>query len=99
MRKRDNYLNLIHPFYNKKIINSIRKSEKSTLLLHLIEDLKSNGVEDNQIIHLKLDLVERQFRTLLNIIDQYPKYVLSMDKINFSKEGIIHKNIFDFLLE
>lgn len=61
MIKRDYYLNLIRPFYNKpiiKIITGIRRSGKSTLLLQLIEDLKSNGVEDNQIIHLKLDLFE-----------------------------------------
>lgn len=72
MIKRDNYSNLIHSFYNKKIINSVRKSEKSTLLLHLIEDLKSNGIEDNQIIHLKLDLVERQFELFYNrLIDHF----------------------------
>ena len=40
-----------------------------------------------------------KLKVVLDIIDQYPKYVLSMDKINFSKEGIIHKNIIDFLLE
>ncbi len=33
------------------------------------------------------------------IDDNYPKYVLSLDKTDFSKDGIIHKNIIDFLLE
>ena len=87
MIKRDNYLNLIHSFYNKKIINSIRKSEKSTLLLHLIEDLKSNGIEDNQIIHLKLDLVERQFElfyiSLINIQNTSYPWIKSI----FQKKG------------
>jgi len=31
--------------------------------------------------------------------DNYPKYVITMDKINYSQNGIIHKNIIDFLLE
>lgn len=87
MIKRDNYSNLIHSFYNKKIINSVRKSEKSTLLLHLIEDLKSNGIEDNQIIHLKLDLVERQFElfyiSLINIQNTSYPWIKSI----FQKKG------------
>ena len=33
------------------------------------------------------------------IDDHYPKYVLSMDKVDFSQNGIIHKNVIDFLLE
>jgi predicted AAA+ superfamily ATPase len=42
---------------------------------------------------------EKEFGSLLLIRDQFPKYVLSMDKFDFSQEGIIHKNIIDFLLE
>ncbi|MCF7931902.1 MAG: ATP-binding protein [Acholeplasmataceae bacterium] len=41
---------------------------------------------------------EREFGSLLKIKDQYPKYVLSMDEIDFSQDGIIHQNIIDFLL-
>ena len=42
---------------------------------------------------------KREFDSLMLIDDQYPKYVLSLDKIDFSQQGIIHKNIIDFLLE
>jgi len=42
---------------------------------------------------------EREMNSLLKINDQYPKYLITMDKINLSKEGIIHVNLFDFLLE
>lgn len=45
------------------------------------------------------ETVEREFSVLEKIRDNYPKYVLSMDKMNFSRNGIIHKNIIDFLLE
>jgi len=41
---------------------------------------------------------EREFNTIQKIRDNYPKYVLSMDKIDMSQNGIIHMNIKDFLL-
>ena len=43
--------------------------------------------------------IEREFSVLESIEDNYPKIVLSMDKINRSRGGIEHKNIVDFLLE
>ena len=42
---------------------------------------------------------EREFGVYDLIKDNYPKYVLSMDKLDFSQRGIFHKNIIDFLLE
>ena len=41
----------------------------------------------------------REFGVYKEIEDNYPKYVLSLDKTDFSKDGIIHKNIIDWLLE
>lgn len=53
-----------------------------------------------QVAYLLADqsVIEREFRPLLKIEDNYPKYVVSGDKHDFSHEGIIHKNIIDFLL-
>lgn len=45
------------------------------------------------------DVIEREFGAFKEIQDNYPKYVLTMDKLNFSQNGIIHKNIIDWLLE
>ena len=42
---------------------------------------------------------EREFGAFKEIEDNYPKYVISLDKANFSRDGIIHKNIIDWLLE
>lgn len=42
---------------------------------------------------------EREFGVYDLVADNYPKYVLSMDKLDFSQRGIVHKNIIDFLLE
>ena len=41
----------------------------------------------------------REFGAFKEIEDSYPKYVLSLDKADFSRDGIIHKNIIDWLLE
>ncbi len=43
-------------------------------------------------------IIDREFNTYKNIKDNYPKYVISMDKFDLSSEGIIHKNIIDWLL-
>ena len=43
-------------------------------------------------------VIEREFGVYKKIEDNYPKYVLSMDKIDLSENGIIHKNIIDWLL-
>ena len=43
--------------------------------------------------------VEREFNAFHNITDNYPKYVISNDKLDYSQNGIIHKNIIDWLLE
>ena len=44
-------------------------------------------------------VIEREFGAFKNIEDNYPKYVLTMDKFDFSQNGIIHKNVIDWLLE
>ena len=42
--------------------------------------------------------IDREFGAYDGIADNYP-YVLSMDKFDMSRNGIIHQNIIDFLLE
>ncbi len=44
------------------------------------------------------ETIEREFGAYAKIDDNYPKYVLSIDTIDFSRNGIIHCNIYDFLL-
>lgn len=45
------------------------------------------------------DIIEREFGAYKSIEDNFPKYVLTMDKLDYSRDGIIHKNIVDWLLE
>lgn len=44
-------------------------------------------------------VVQREFGAYKKIEDNYPKYVLSMDKFDFSQDGITHKNIIEWLLD
>ena len=62
--------------------------------------IKSNIKEYYQVTYL-LDsdkVIDREFNAFNTIDDNYPKYVLSLDKTDFSRDGIIHKNIIDWLL-
>ncbi|WP_405267820.1 ATP-binding protein [Methanobrevibacter sp.] len=43
------------------------------------------------------DIIKREFKPLSKIKDNYPKYVLSMDKSDYSRDGIEHINIIQFL--
>lgn len=45
------------------------------------------------------EIVTREFGAYKNVADNFPKYVITMDKIDYSRDGIIHKNIIDWLLE
>lgn len=44
------------------------------------------------------ETVSREFSVYDSIKDNFPKYVVSMDEFDFSRNGIIHRNIRDFLL-
>ena len=45
------------------------------------------------------ETIEREFTSLEKIDDNYPKYVISMDEFDMSRNGIIHINIIDFLMK
>ena len=53
-----------------------------------------------QVSYLLADenTVAREFGAYSKIKDNYPKYVLSLDDFDFSRDGIIHENIRHFLL-
>ena len=62
---------------------------------------KDNIKEYYQVAYLLAndDVIEREFGAFKAIDDNYPRCVLSLDKMDFSRNGIIHKNIIDWLLE
>jgi predicted AAA+ superfamily ATPase len=54
-----------------------------------------------QVAYLLADpaVVEREFSALNQIPDHYPKRVISLDTFDFSRDGVIHQNLIDFLLQ
>jgi predicted AAA+ superfamily ATPase len=42
--------------------------------------------------------IEREFNGFLGIDDSYPKYLISMDKLKLSRDGIVHIPLMDWLL-
>ena len=62
---------------------------------------RGNQKEYFQVCYLLAseETIKREFGAFNSVKDNYPKYVLSLDKFDFSQDGIIHKNIIDWLLE
>lgn len=52
-----------------------------------------------QVAYLLADekTADREFRALAAVKDNYPKFVVTMDEINRSRDGILHRNIRKFL--
>ena len=45
------------------------------------------------------DTIEREFRPFTKIKDNYPKYIISMDQFDRSRDGIKNVNLLDFLTD
>ena len=88
------YIELISRGYEVKVgkvkdkeINFIAKKEKDLSYYQISYKIRDEKIRENI------------FEVYNSIEDNFPKYVLSMDHSNFSQDGVIHKNIIDFLLE
>lgn len=62
--------------------------------------MRDNDIKYIQVAYILADekVIEREFGAFDDITDYYPKYVISLDKMNFSRNGIIHMNLIDFLM-
>ncbi|MDD6069206.1 MAG: ATP-binding protein [Clostridiales bacterium] len=61
---------------------------------------KDEKVSYIQVAYLLADekVIEREFSAFDAVKDHYPKYVITLDKMDFSRNGIVHINMIDFLL-
>ena len=59
------------------------------------------GTEYFQVCYLLAteETVLREFGAFASVRDNFPKYVLSLDSFDFSRNGIIHRNLIRWLLE
>ncbi len=88
------YFEMLRRGYNIKIgkvdnleINFVCKKNDETMYIQVSYLLASE------------DTKEREFSVLENIKDNYPKYVLSMDEFDMSRNGIKHVNLIEFLVK
>ena len=89
------YNELIYRGYDVKI-GTLQNSEIDFIAL------KDGKKEYYQVCYLLGDdenTINREFSPFNEIKDGYPRYIISTDKFDFSQDGIIHKNIIDWLLE
>lgn len=61
---------------------------------------KDNQTKYIQVAYLLSDenVIKREFGAFDGINDHHSKYVISLDKFDFSRNGIKHLNMIDFLL-
>ncbi len=63
---------------------------------------KDGNIEYYQVTYKMFqrpETIEREFGAYKSVNDNYPKYVISLDDVDLSRDGIIHLNLIDFLLD
>lgn len=97
-----NYIVLENIVYNELKIRDydvyIGKSKKGEIDFLAKKDGKTNYIQVTYELDGNNDAMEREFGAFSYISDDNPKYVISMDKKDLSRDGIIHLNLIDFLL-
>lgn len=73
------------------------KTYKGEIDFVAIKDGKKCFLQVSYLL-VSTETIKREFGAYDKITDASPKYVLSLDKIDMSQNGIIHMNILDFLL-
>lgn len=73
------------------------KTYKGEIDFVAIKDGKKCFIQVSYLL-ASAETIKREFGAYDKITDASPKYVLSLDKIDLSQNGIVHMNILDFLL-
>ena len=87
------YNELIYRGYDVKI----GKTYKGEIDFVVLKDNKKCFIQVAYML-INDDVIDREFNTFKSVRDASPKYVLSLDDIDMSKDGITHLNIEDWLL-
>ena len=87
------YIELLRRGYDVKVgvigekeIDFVCRKDKEKIYIQVTYQLENDETKD------------REFSGLEKINDNFDKYVLSMDKLDFSGNGLKHRNIIDFLI-
>ncbi|MFA6777233.1 MAG: ATP-binding protein [Bacilli bacterium] len=87
MIKRELYLKKIRGFYKDtlliKIIYGLRRSGKSVILTQIIEELKEQGINDEQIIYINFESLDYSNITDAKSLDTYIKKLTKTKKVYY----------------
>ena len=87
--------------YNELLIRGYHvftgKTYKGEVDFVAIKDGKKCFIQVAYLLASK-ETIQREFGAYTPITDASPKYVMSLDRIDMSRDGIVHLNIIDFLL-
>ena len=87
--------------YNELIVQGFTvftgKTYKGEVDFVAIKDGKKCFIQVSYLL-ANPETIQREFGAYSLIKDASPKYVLSLDQFDFSRDGIVHMNIVDFLL-
>lgn len=75
----------------------VGKTQRGEIDFLVLDGRKKCFVQVAYYLHSD-EMIQREFGAFHNITDASPKYVLSLDRMDFSHDGIGHINIVDFLL-
>jgi predicted AAA+ superfamily ATPase len=98
--------NLGHIIENIVYLQLLRLGYEVTVGKNMSYEVDFIAVKGTKRLYFQVSLTaldesafEREMKALLKINDQYPKYLITMDKLDLSQDGIIHLNLFDVLLD
>ena len=98
--------NIGHVIENIVYLQLLRLGYEVTVGKNLSHEVDFIAVKGSARLYFQVSLTvlddstyDREMNSLLKINDQYPKYLITMDKMDLSKDGIAHLNLFDLLLE
>lgn len=98
--------NLGHVIENIVYLQLLRLGYEVTVGKNLTCEVDFIAIKGSKKLYFQVSLTAlddssylSKMNSLLKIDDQYPKYLITMDKLDLSKEGIVHLNLFDLLLE
>lgn len=90
---------------NIVFLELLRRGYKITVGRFKEKEIDFIGEKKNDKIYIQVtyllaseETISREFSVYDNIRDNYPKYVVSLDEFDMSRNGIKHRNIRDFLL-
>lgn len=97
--------NMGHIIENLVYIELLRRGYKVNVGKYMDYEVDFIAQKGTEKIYVQVALsvmdentAEREFKPFYEIKDNYPKYIITTDRINMSRDGFEHLNLFDFLM-